>query len=167
MNVHTPPSREVPSKRVDCLTSFSSSFIPGISSPDPPAGMKILIDEMFSPVIGGSGSGNTWSILKNNESWSWTYNQRHQRILCFITYFLNSEGCQISVHHSLSDCHNEGCSKVNIGNAFPDQGYVPSLIFIIEGLAFPGKNFWKLLSFFGWATVKLTAINNSPEIKEK
>ena len=69
MNVHTPPSREVPSKRVDCLTSFSSSFIPGISSPRPypPAGIKILIDETFSPVMGGSGSGNTLSILKNDE----------------------------------------------------------------------------------------------------
>ena len=67
MNVHTPPSGEVTSKRVDCLTSFSSSFIPGIPSPYPPAGIKILIDETFSPVMGGSGSGNTLSILKNDE----------------------------------------------------------------------------------------------------
>jgi len=64
MNVHTPPSREVPSKRVDCLTSFSSSFI---TSPYPTLGIKILIDETFSPVMGGSGSGNTLSILKNDE----------------------------------------------------------------------------------------------------
>ena len=67
MNVHTPPSREVLSTIVDCLTSFSSSFIPGITNLDPTAGIKILIDETFSPVMGGSGSGNTLSISKNNE----------------------------------------------------------------------------------------------------
>ena len=67
MNVHTPPSRGVLSTTVDCLTSFSSSVIPGITSPYPTAGIKVLIDETFSPVMGGSGSGNTLSILKNNE----------------------------------------------------------------------------------------------------
>ena len=52
---------------MDLSLSSSSSFIPGIPNPDLLAGIKILIDETFSPVMGGSGSGNTWSVLKNSE----------------------------------------------------------------------------------------------------
>jgi len=67
MDIHKPPRIEVPVNIVDLSLSSSSSFIPGIPNPDLLAGIKILIDETFSPVMGGSGSGNTWSILKNSE----------------------------------------------------------------------------------------------------
>ena len=57
------------------FTSFTSSFDPEIWLDSP--GMKILRDEKLSPEMGGSGSGNTLSILKKYESRNWTYNQRH------------------------------------------------------------------------------------------
>jgi len=60
------------------FTSFTSSCDPEIRYDFP--GMRILRDEKISPEMGGSGSGNTLSILKKYESWNWTYNQRHWEI---------------------------------------------------------------------------------------
>ena len=75
MNVHMPPNVDIPVKIEEVFTSFTSSCDPEIWSEIP--GMKILRDEKFSPELGGSGSGNTLSILKKYESRNWTYNQRH------------------------------------------------------------------------------------------
>jgi len=66
MNVHIPPSVDIPVKIEEGFTSFISSFDPG-RSPEY-LGMKILRDEEFSPEMGGSGSGNTLSILNEYES---------------------------------------------------------------------------------------------------
>jgi len=76
MNVHKPPSIEVPPIIVDCPTSLTNSFAPGRGNQNlsSPPGIKILRDEKFSPEIGGLGSGNTLSILKMYESSNWTYN---------------------------------------------------------------------------------------------
>jgi len=74
MNVHIPPSVDIPVK-IEGFTSLTSSFDPEIRPGD--SGMRILRDERFSPEMGGSGSGNTLSILNKYESRNWTYNQRH------------------------------------------------------------------------------------------
>ena len=66
MNVHKPPSIEVPVKIVDDLTSFMIESDPGTR--DMSLGMKILRDEKIPPEIGGSGSGVILSILKMYES---------------------------------------------------------------------------------------------------
>ena len=66
MNVHIPPSVDIPVKIEEDFTSFTSSFDPGIKSEA--LGMRILRDERFSPEMGGSESGNTLSILNEYES---------------------------------------------------------------------------------------------------
>jgi len=74
VNVHKPPSIEVPVKIVDCLTSFTNSSPPG--SWFAYKGMKILRDDKFFPEMGGLGSGDTLSILNMYESSYWTHSQR-------------------------------------------------------------------------------------------
>jgi len=64
MDVHKPPSREVPAKIVNLLTYFTISSDPGRDQWVASGGTKILRDEKISPEMGGSGSGNTLSILK-------------------------------------------------------------------------------------------------------
>jgi len=66
MNVHKPPRMEIPVKIVDGLTSLTIESAPGKSFAT--AGMKILRDDKISPEMGGSGSGNTLSILKMYKS---------------------------------------------------------------------------------------------------
>jgi len=66
MNVHRPPSVDIPVKIEEGFASFTSSFDPGIRPGY--SGMRILRDEVFSPEMGGSGSGNTLSILNEYES---------------------------------------------------------------------------------------------------
>jgi len=61
MNVHIPLSVDIPVKIEEVFTSFTSSFDPEIWYESP--GMKILRDEKISPEMGGSGSGNSLSIL--------------------------------------------------------------------------------------------------------
>jgi len=66
MNVHIPPSIEVPAITEYCSTSFINSLDPG--SEDISPGMEILRDEKPPPETGGLGSGNTLSILKMSAS---------------------------------------------------------------------------------------------------
>jgi len=66
MNVHTPPSIEAPVRIENCLTSFVIWSDPG--SEVRSKGIKTLRDNKISPEIGGSGSGNTLSILNVYES---------------------------------------------------------------------------------------------------
>ena len=66
MNVHMPPNVDIPVKIEEGFTSFTSSCDPEIRYDFP--GMRILRDEKISPEMGGSGSGNTLSILKKYES---------------------------------------------------------------------------------------------------
>ena len=73
MNVHKPPSIEVPPIIVDCSTSLTNSSDPGRLKSKESEGIKILRDEKVSPEIGGLGSGNTLSILKMYKSSNWTY----------------------------------------------------------------------------------------------
>jgi len=68
MNVHKPPSIEVPPKIVDFSTSLINSFDPGRGTRRRSGEMKILRDERFSPEMGGLESGYTLSILKMYES---------------------------------------------------------------------------------------------------
>ena len=74
MNVHKPPSIEVPVKIVDCLTSCIITFEPGSRTRS--SGMKILRDERIFSEMDGSGSGVILSILKMYQSLYWIYNQQ-------------------------------------------------------------------------------------------
>jgi len=80
MNVHKPPSIEVPVKIEDCSTSFINSVDPRSMGVSPVR--YILRDEKPFSEMGGSPSGDTLSILNVYRSSNWAYYQRSRKIFC-------------------------------------------------------------------------------------